>query len=308
METTSRVATVEHKLDRGLPASIDAEKTILGAILLDNHACNEAAEAIGADDFYLDAHRRIFGRMLDLSERGQAIDIITLTEELSRKKEVEAVGGVAYISSLIDGVPHQPSIEQYVKIVKDKAILRRLIETSTGIITEAYDGHSTANDLLDSAEAKIFQISQQRGNEGFTRIKEMGTDGTMTSGILRGIEDGWFTGEIAEAAFVYQRALEKGDKKVVGVNSRVEGVGENLEILRISGDVETQQNALLARRRAARDGVEVKNRLADLVEAARGSANMIPAMLAACRAEATLGEICDVLRAEWGTYTEPARI
>src|SRR6266404_6025909 len=83
IETVSRVATLEHKLDRGLPASIEAEKTILGAILLDNQSCNEAAEAITSDDFYLDAHRRIFGRMIDLSERGQAIDIITLTEELS---------------------------------------------------------------------------------------------------------------------------------------------------------------------------------------------------------------------------------
>ena len=130
----------------------------------------------------------------------------------------------------------------------------------------------------------------------------------MTSGILRGIEDGYFTGEIADAAFAYTIAVEKGDKKVVGVNSRVEGVGESLEILRISGDVETQQNALLARRRAARNESEVQARLSELVDAARGPVNMVPAMLAACRAEATLGEICDALRAEWGTYIEPARI
>src|SRR6266404_5623613 len=82
------VATVEHKLDRGLPANVEAEKTILGSILLNNQNCNEAAESIVTDDFYLDAHRRIFGRMMDLSERGQAIDIITVTAELSRKKEV----------------------------------------------------------------------------------------------------------------------------------------------------------------------------------------------------------------------------
>ncbi|MBI2682317.1 MAG: replicative DNA helicase, partial [Acidobacteriales bacterium] len=106
------MATLDQKLDRGLPASVDAERTILGAILLDNHACNEAAEALVAEDFYLDAHRKIFAGMLALNEHGQAIDIVTLTEQLSRRKEVEAVGGVAYISSLIDGVPHQPSIEQ----------------------------------------------------------------------------------------------------------------------------------------------------------------------------------------------------
>ena len=93
----------------------------------------------------------------------------------------------------------------------------------------------------------------------------------MTSGILRGIEDGYFTGEIADAAFAYTIAVEKGEKKVVGVNSRTGGIGEDLEILRISGEVETEQNALLARRRAGRDAALVKARLDDLVAAARGT-------------------------------------
>jgi methylmalonyl-CoA mutase N-terminal domain/subunit len=188
---------------------------------------------------------------------------------------------------------------------------QQVIMEETGVINVAdpLGGSWYVEALTDRLEAEAEAI--------FDRVKDLARlavpsgkhpVGEMTSGILRGIEDGYFTGEIADAAFGYTIAVEKGDKKVVGVNSRVEGVGENLEILRISGDVETQQNALLARRRAARDAVEVKNRLADLVEAASGSANMIPAMLAACRAEATLGEICDVLRAEWGTYTEPARI
>jgi methylmalonyl-CoA mutase N-terminal domain/subunit len=130
----------------------------------------------------------------------------------------------------------------------------------------------------------------------------------MTSGLLRGIEDGYFTGEIADAAFAYTIAVEKGEKKVVGVNSRTGGIGEDLEILRISGAVETEQNALLARRRAGRDSALVKAALEDLIAAARGTDNMVPAMLAAARAEATLGEICNVLRDEWGVYTEPARI
>ena len=130
----------------------------------------------------------------------------------------------------------------------------------------------------------------------------------MTSGLLRGIEDGYFTGEIADAAFAYTIAVEKGEKKVVGVNSRTGGIGEDLEILRISGAVETEQNALLARRRAGRDPALVTARLADLLAAGRGTDNMVPAMLAAVRAEATLGEICNVLRDEWGIYTEPARI
>src|SRR4051812_41425210 len=150
---------------------------------------------------------------------------------------------------------------------------------------------------------------ERQAEDVFTRIREMGSDGTMTSGILRGIEDGWFTGEIAEAAFVYQRALEKGDKKVVGVNT-LTGAGDaadSLEILRVSHQVETDQRAELAARRQGRDDDAARAAVARMVEVARTEQNMVPAMLAAARAEATLGEICDALRAEWGTYTEPAR-
>ena len=131
--------------------------------------------------------------------------------------------------------------------------------------------------------------------------------GEMTSGILRGIEDGYFTGEIADAAFAYATAVDKGEKKMVGVNTLTGGIGDDLEILRISGDVETQQNALLARRRVERDERVVAATLGELADVAKGTGNMIPPMLAAARAEATLGEICDLLRDLWGTYTEPAR-
>jgi methylmalonyl-CoA mutase N-terminal domain/subunit len=131
----------------------------------------------------------------------------------------------------------------------------------------------------------------------------------MTSGILRGIEEGWFTGEIAEAAFVYQRALEKGDKKVVGVNTLTGSVDahDKLEILRVSHEVERDQKAELAARRQGRDDAAARAAVATMVDVSRTGANMVPAMLDAVRAEATLGEICDALRAEWGGYTEPAR-
>jgi methylmalonyl-CoA mutase N-terminal domain/subunit len=137
----------------------------------------------------------------------------------------------------------------------------------------------------------------------------MSADGTMTSGILRGIEDGWFTGEIAEAAFVYQRALEKGDKKVVGVNTLTGSVDahDKLDILRVSHQVEIDQKAELTGRRQARDDEAARAAVARMVDVSRTDANMVPAMLDAVRAEATLGEICDALRAEWGSYTEPAR-
>jgi methylmalonyl-CoA mutase N-terminal domain/subunit len=129
----------------------------------------------------------------------------------------------------------------------------------------------------------------------------------MTRGILRGIEEGWFMSEIAEAAFQYQVALEKGDKKIVGVNCHEESVTHELEILRVSHEVEIEQVRELAARRSARDQAAVDAAIARMLEAARSDDNMIPAMLDACRAEATLGEICNALRAEWGEYREPAR-
>ena len=134
----------------------------------------------------------------------------------------------------------------------------------------------------------------------------MSPDGSMTGGILRGIETGWFTGEIADAAFEYQQKLEKGDKRIVGMTTHTETVGGELEILRISPEVERAQVAELAARRASRDQAAVDRTLAAMTAAARTDANLVEPMLAAARAEATLGEICDALRSVWGTYTEPA--
>ncbi len=131
--------------------------------------------------------------------------------------------------------------------------------------------------------------------------------GPMTSGILRGIEDGWFMSEIADAAFAYQLALEKGDKRVVGVNTHTHSLSHDLEILRVSHEVERAQVRLLGERRTGRDAAAVQTSLEAMLAAARSGANMVPAMLDACRAEATLGEICDALRLEWGIYREPAR-
>ncbi|SFE70005.1 acyl-CoA mutase large subunit family protein [Blastococcus tunisiensis] len=180
---------------------------------------------------------------------------------------------------------------------------QQVIAEETGVLNVAdpLGGSWYVEALTDEMERQAEEI--------FTRIKDMSADGTMTAGILRGIEDGWFTGEIAEAAFVYQRALEKGDKKVVGVNTltgSVEGE-EPLEILRVSHEVEREQKAELTGRRQDRDDEAARAAVQRMVEVGRTEANMLPAMLDAVRAEATLGEICDALRAEWGQYTEPAR-
>jgi len=150
--------------------------------------------------------------------------------------------------------------------------------------------------LTDRLEDEAEQI--------FARIRAMSPDGTMTGGILRGIEDGWFSSEIAEASFAYHQKLEKGEKKVVGVNCYPGTAGQPVEILRVSHEVERDQVAELARRRAGRDQAAVDGALAAMIAAARSGENMIPPMLLAAQAEATLGEICGALREEWGTYSE----
>ena len=130
--------------DTGLPANLDAEKTILGAILLDNAAHSEAAEKLEADDFSLDSHRRIFLRMSELMNEQRAVDIVTLANELARYKEIEAVGGVAYLASLTEGLPRRPVIEEYIRIVKDKSLLRKLMAICSAAIARAADQSETA--------------------------------------------------------------------------------------------------------------------------------------------------------------------
>jgi len=158
--------------------------------------------------------------------------------------------------------------------------------------------HNDTDKLRDQVATSAATTSQGGGD---------GAVWPMTAGILRGIEDGWFMGEIAEAAFQYQTALEKGDKKVVGVNVYDGGVDDPLEILRVSHEVEKEQVRELVGRKAGRDEELVRARLADLVEVAKGEGNTIPPMLDAIRAEATLGEVCGALRDLWGSYTEPPR-
>ncbi|MFH8408692.1 methylmalonyl-CoA mutase [Streptomyces sp. NPDC018019] len=193
-------------------------------------------------------------------------------------------------------------------------------ETGVANVADPLGGSWFVESLTDRIEAdaeKIFEQIRERGTRavpdgqlpqalGSARPGEAPIIGPITSGILRGIEDGWFTGEIAESAFRYQQALEKGEKKVVGVNCHHGSVTGDLEILRVSHEVEREQVRVLADRKAARDDARVRSSLAAMLDAARSGGNMIEPMLEAVRAEATLGEICDALRDEWGVYTEPA--
>ncbi len=163
-------------LDRGLPASVEAERSILGAILLDNHAYNEAAEKLRPEDFSLDSHRRIYSRMAELVDAHRAVDIVTLAEELARRKEVEAVGGVAYLASLTEGLPRRPSIEEYVRIVKDKSLARQLIGICNTAITRAADQSDEALVVLDAAESGLLEVSERGITRGFAGIPEIVRD------------------------------------------------------------------------------------------------------------------------------------
>ena len=167
------MATVDYNIASGLPANVEAERSILGAILLDNFAYNQAAEFLRAEDFSLDSHRRIYSRMVDLAESSRPIDLITLVEELDRRKDLQAIGDAPYISSLLDGVPDRPSIEHYVRIVRDKALLRGLIHASNTAIARASEQSDPAEEILNDAEATIFQLSEKRIGRGFMGVQEI---------------------------------------------------------------------------------------------------------------------------------------
>jgi replicative DNA helicase len=167
------LATTDYSLARSLPANVEAERSILGAILLDNFAYNQAAESLKTDDFSLDSHRRIYSRMVDLAESARPIDLITLTEELDRNKELAGIGEAAYISSLLDGVPDRPSIEHYIQIVRDKALLRGLMHAANAAMARAAEQSDPAEDILNDAEAAIFELSEKRIGRGFMDVKEI---------------------------------------------------------------------------------------------------------------------------------------
>jgi replicative DNA helicase len=159
--------------ERTLPHNLEAERSVLGAILLHNDAFNLAAEVIDAGDFYRDAHRRIFDKMVRLTERGDAIDLVTLKEELGRSNELDEVGGPAYITALVDGVPRYTNVEHYAKIIKEKATLRKLIFSANKILATAYAGEEEADLILDQAEHAIFAIADDKVRDGFVSLRDL---------------------------------------------------------------------------------------------------------------------------------------
>ena len=163
----------ESVAERTLPHNLEAERSVLGAILLHNDAFNLAAEVIDSADFFRDAHRRIFDKMVKLVERGDAIDLVTLKDELAKSGEIDEVGGPAYIAALVDGVPRSTNVEHYARIIKEKATLRSLIFSANKILATAYHAEDDADVILDQAEHAIFAIADDKVRDGFVSLRDL---------------------------------------------------------------------------------------------------------------------------------------
>jgi replicative DNA helicase len=159
--------------DRTLPHNAEAERTVLGAVLVDNAAFNAAAELLTREDFYSESHRRVFDAMVALSERSQPIDLVTLKDELGRGQALEGVGGPAYLAGLVDGLPRITNVEDWCRIVKEKSVLRHLIHAGQRIVHSCYEGEYEVPELLDRAERSIFDIAERRIRQGFVGIREI---------------------------------------------------------------------------------------------------------------------------------------
>jgi len=153
---------VDYSLHKVPPQNLDAEQSILGGILLDNNALNNVLEILGMDDFYSEAHRKIFSAILVLYEKNEPSDLITLSSILRDNGHLEGVGGDVYLTSLVDGVPSAANIAYYSKIVKEKSILRGLIGAATDILNKSYDAGSDIDTVLDEAEHAVFEISENK--------------------------------------------------------------------------------------------------------------------------------------------------
>ena len=167
------MATGDITLEKSLPHSLEAERAVLGAVLLDNKVFDQAAELLTLQDFHSEGHQKIFAKMEALASVTRPIDSVTLREELEKDSELDVAGGVAYIASLLDGVPRIANLVQYAQIVKEKSILRKLIHSTNEILIRSYSGEDDPVALLEQAEKSIFEISQERVHTGFTSLPEL---------------------------------------------------------------------------------------------------------------------------------------
>jgi replicative DNA helicase len=194
------MATLDDNLRKVPPQNLEAESSVLGGILLENDAVNLVLELLRPEDFYRESHRKIFRAMIELTDRSEPVDVITLSECLKNRGDLEAVGGSAYLASLNDFVPTAANISYYARIVREKSILRHLINAATDVATKGYEGRDNVEELLDSAEKAIFDITEQRIKGSFVKVGDMMKDSikmveklferkTMITGVPTGFKD-----------------------------------------------------------------------------------------------------------------------
>ena len=187
-------------LMRSLPHNLEAEQSVIGSMMIDRAAIAQAAESLKGDDFYRDSHRVLFGVMMEMFQKDIPIDMVTLVEQLTSVQKLEAVGGITYISEISASVPSTANLASYIKIVEEKAMLRRLIKASTQIIEESYNKQENVEEVLDSAQKKIFDIAEKKSSSdfesistvlerGFAEIERLYNDKGAITGVPSGFRD-----------------------------------------------------------------------------------------------------------------------
>jgi len=184
--------------EKGLPHSLEAERSVLGAIILENQSIYEILDKLSREDFYAENHKILFDRVTELISSSHAVDLLILKEDLTRTGELEQIGGISYIASLIDSVPSARNIQHYAGIIKERAVLRRLIQAGYGIIESCYKQEEETDEILDNAERVIFSIAEDRIRAGFYSMKELADDAWTkikfldeNPGVLTGVETGF---------------------------------------------------------------------------------------------------------------------
>lgn len=192
-------AQLDVVLDRPLPQSPDAERAVLGSILINNNAFYRVVSLIDSEDFFKDAHRSVFASMRALAEQSREIDLLTLKEELGKRSQLDHVGGSAYISSLVDGIPDVANVERYARIVKEKSMLRRLVVMGNSVMRAALDPPNEAAEVLNIAERSLYEIAEGTIDKGFvgldritrqnmTAIEQLQHAGKLLTGIPTGYD------------------------------------------------------------------------------------------------------------------------
>ena len=247
------LAQVDVTLDRPLPQSPDAERAVLGSILINNNAFYRVVSTIGTEDFFRDAHRIIFGAMHTLAEQSREIDLLTLKEELAKRAQLEQAGGAAYISSLIDGIPDVANVERYARIVKEKSMLRRLIVMGNSVMRAALDAPGEPTEVLSIAEKSLYDIAEGSIEKGFVSLDRI-TRHNMTAieqlheagKLITGIPTGYDRFNEFTSGFQPQDLVIIAARPSMGKTSFMMNIAESIAIPDKTGQPRTPSNRLFS--------------------------------------------------------------